>query len=92
MSTIVAALKNAFDNGVSELDYHNIVNCMREYVAGNQGRIELNDDEKKAVIAIGYPEHYNPFVHMENIRFGLVFGNSNPHIREILGSHYNDQL
>lgn len=88
MDSLVAALNAAFTEEVSELDYHNLVRCMREYRAGMQGRCHLSETEVKSITAVGWPETYNPFDHMERIRFCLVFGRENAQIRQLLGKQY----
>lgn len=92
MTALVAALHAAFAGEVSELDYHNLVRCMREYKSGmspeGSDRVKLGEAEVRCITAVGWPATYNPFDHMERIRFCLAFGNSNARVRELLGKHY----
>jgi hypothetical protein len=67
---IIDMLKIAFTEPVCEKDYHNIVECLRQY-ATNRDSLEV---ERKVNESAGYPADYNPCEHMERIRFSFIFG------------------
>lgn len=69
---IMAIIKAAFSGPVTEQDYHSTVQCLREYSVERDCR-EL---ERAAATSRGWPAEYDPCMHMENIRFGMVFGST----------------
>ena len=63
-------LVEAFSNPISERDYRDIVEALREYSSHRDNRaVELLELTRS-----GYPKTYHPCDHMENIRFALCFG------------------
>ena len=62
-------LKIAFKNPVSESNYHDIVQCLREY---DKMRDPV-ETEKHQLRLHGWPETYHPCDHMDNVRWGFVF-------------------
>lgn len=62
-------LKISFESGVSESQYHSIVNMIREYGADPGPK----DIEHASLEAIGWPTDYHPSDHIERIRFAFHF-------------------
>lgn len=74
-------LKEAFQNPVSEKDYHMIVDSLKNYNFNrNDKESEVNELKNK-----GWPLTYHPCDHMERIRFAMVFGEKdNEYIQSLL--------
>jgi hypothetical protein len=62
-------LKISFESGISESQYHSIVNMIREYGASPDSK----DIEHASLKAIGWPNDYHPSDHIERIRFAFHF-------------------
>ena len=68
---ILDILLEFFSNPVSENDYHNIVNAIREYSNARE-----NNEQHELAIR-GLPSTYHPCDHNERIRYAMVFGEKN---------------
>jgi hypothetical protein len=79
---LLDVLSIAFRFPVSERDYHDIVCLLRDY--DDSGRTSV-DEERSELERRGWPVTYHPCDHMENVRWGMVFGSEdNARIREML--------
>jgi len=59
----------AFNDGMTEHNYHNVVKCLKNYVKNPDPRtIEVYALHQK-----NWPLTYHPCDHMENIRWGTFF-------------------
>lgn len=61
------------NQGISEEDYHRLVQCMWD-IRPSDGK--LSDKNKEVVKRVFRIKNYNPFDHMENIRFAFTFGST----------------
>lgn len=62
-------LKISFKSGISESQYHSIVDIIRDYGV-NPDPKHIEDASLKAV---GWPTDYHPSEHIERIRFCIYF-------------------
>ena len=67
-SILICMLKVAASQECSERDYHDIVHFMRCIICPMTSR------HRAILLHHGYPTHYNPFDHMERIRFCMTLG------------------
>lgn len=79
-SVLLDMLKIAFREGSSEEQYHEVVKCLRAYRSCPADK----KSEKMVLLQKGWPPHYHPCHHMENIRWGICFGNVNAKLQELL--------
>ena len=76
---ILDILLESFRNPVSENDYHNIVNAIREYSNARE------DNEQHELAIRGLPLTYHPCDHNERIRHSMVFTDKdNERVGELL--------
>ena len=75
---VLRMLACAFRSAVSEMDYHDIVQCLRVY----RQSPDPIEDEHRLLLAIGWPITYHPCDHMENIRWCMCFAESNDEVRQ----------
>jgi hypothetical protein len=66
---LLSILKFAFENGVSEAQYHAIVGLIREYEKCRDSR----PTEEASLVAVGWPTSYDPCEYKERIRFAFHF-------------------
>ena len=68
-SLLLEMLDCAFDTGMTEENYHDLVECLKMYNINRDSRtIETHELQQKK-----WPLDYHPCDHMENIRWGAVF-------------------
>ena len=68
---LISILKLAFEEGVSEQQYHLLVEQIREYKRNREPKAV----EEEALRVVGWPTSYDPCEFEENIRFALHFHN-----------------
>lgn len=61
---------------VSAMEYHILVECMRS-IEKELGRHVIDEHMSLIRNKVGWPPSYNPFDHMENLRFAFCFDASN---------------
>lgn len=66
---LLVILKFAFENGVSEAQYHAIVELIRKYEKCRDTR----PTEEASLVAVGWPRSYDPCEYKERIRFAFYF-------------------
>ena len=66
---LLVILKFAFENGVSEAQYHAIVELIREYEKFRDSRTT----EEASLVAVGWPTSYDPCEYKERIRVAFHF-------------------
>ena len=67
-----------FKSEVSEQNYHKVVECLRKL------KDSLTVDDLRPYYAkYDYPSTYDPFLVMENLRFGCVFGKHNDSLENV---------
>lgn len=80
---ILDILSESFHGIISEQDYVNIVNLLRDY---DRSRDDTSI-EKQELVDRGWPLNYHPCDHMERIRFATVFGkDDNVRIKELFST------
>lgn len=84
MEYLALMLKEAFNVEVDEFNYHDIVSCLR-YAHETSTIFEL----RPYLIQYGFPSTYNPFEHMEDIRWGMMFGDHNRMVDEYVALFKN---
>lgn len=76
---LIHALSEAFKHGCDEGNYHDLVDCLR--ILQNS----IDDQRLRAANEkYGMPCDYNPTHHMENIRWGIVFGKNNTVVSQLI--------
>jgi len=80
-TALLDVIEAASKDPVSESDYHQVVQCIRDVDAMREGGEVLSDAEQSILLARGWGK-YNPFVRpLERIRFGMVFcSTDNPQV------------
>ncbi len=71
LELLLRMLKVAFTEPIAVDDYMAVVERMRRLGATQQN--VTTADDARVIAAFGWPASYNPFEHMERIRFACVF-------------------
>lgn len=78
---LCAVISAAFQDGLTEPDYHTLVALLRAYAASPR---ESPAEEQRVRAAHGWPHHYDPCDFMEKLRFAFTFRGSDTRASALL--------